>query len=107
MKLVIRTRHVTLDPELRAVVTRRLHFTLSRHALAIEQVDVTLGDVNGPKGGVDKVCRIRLRGPGLPTLIVEEAAADLRTAVDSAAARLGRTLQRALTRRRDFAVSAA
>lgn len=107
MKLVIRTRHVTLEPELRAVITRRLHFALTRHERAIEQVDVTLGDVNGPKGGVDKVCRIRLRGPGLPPLVIEEAATELRTAVDSAAARLGRTLQRALTRRRDVAVSAA
>ena len=36
-------------------------FALDRFAGAIREVDVRLADLNGPRGGVDKLCRVQLR----------------------------------------------
>lgn len=61
-------------------------------------VEVRLTDVNGPKGGVDKQCSIVVTPPGLPTLRVEEQAADYYAAIDAAAATLKKSLARSLER---------
>ena len=58
--------------------------------------EVRLVDLNGPKGGIDKQCSIVVSPPGLPTLRVEEQAADYYLAIDAAAATLKRVLTKAL-----------
>src|SRR5437870_2756777 len=51
---------------------RRLYFATDRFQTQIREIDVVLRDVNGPRGGVDKLCRItaRLRHGG--SLAIEE-----------------------------------
>ena len=100
MKLLVRFRHVDPTPVLKLLIPRRIQFALARFAHAIEAVHVTLADVNGPRGGVDKTCRVRVVGAPVGSFVVEASAADARTALDEAAARAGHTLARALQRRR-------
>jgi len=59
-------------------------------------VEVRLGDLNGPKGGIDKQCSIVVTPPGQGTLRVEEQAADYYAAIDAAAATLKKVLAKAL-----------
>ncbi len=93
-------RGVDLEPTaaIREHVSRRLAFALSRFSGRLKEVEVRLRDVNGPKGGLDKVCRIKATCHGLPTLVVEAIGADLYGAIDGAADRAGRALGRALRR---------
>jgi ribosome-associated translation inhibitor RaiA len=98
--VAIRARGLELTEELREHVTRRISFAVSRVSPLLQRVDVTLDDVNGPKGGVDKVCRVRARGPGLRAVVIEERASDVTVAVDRACDRLGRALVRAVEVRR-------
>jgi ribosome-associated translation inhibitor RaiA len=100
MRLSIRARGLELSDELRDHVTRRLSFALARVSPLLRRVDVTLEDVNGPKGGIDKVCRVRARGPGLREIVVEERHSDVMAAVDVAASRAGRAVLRASSVRR-------
>ena len=100
MRLMIRVRGIELADELREVVVRRVRFALSRLVPVQGRVDVTLADVNGPRGGLDKRCRIRVHGGGVPEVVVEETGADLRAVVDAAADRTTRSFARALARRR-------
>ena len=65
---------------------------------AIQRVTVRLSDINGPRGGEDKRCHIALRLKGLPRLVIEDTEADLYVAIDRAAERAGRTVQRRLAR---------
>ena len=61
---------------------------------------VRLRDVNGPRGGVDKACRVVVRVRGRGTIVAEAASRDLYAAVDAAAEKLGQALRRHLRRRR-------
>jgi ribosomal subunit interface protein len=99
MTIDVRCRPFELTPALAGHVQRRLRFALGRFAARVAAVRVRLTDDNGPRGGVDKACRVRahLRGAGL--VRVDEIDADLYAAIDRAAARLSRGVARALDRR--------
>jgi len=102
MKLTIRSRHVDLGPELREQIHRRVAFALGRLAGAIREVEVSITDVNGPRGGADKLARIRVRGPALPTIVIEQQDSDSVAAVSVAVDRAARTVVRAIARRREL-----
>jgi putative sigma-54 modulation protein len=107
MKLTIRTRHLELSPELRDQLHRRIQFALGRLSPAIRTVDVTVADINGPKGGDDKQCRIRVRGQAIGTLVLEHLGRDPLTTVSQAAERAAYAVSRSLARRRMFAPALA
>ena len=60
-----------------------------------------LSDINGPRNGPDKSCRLQVSLVGLPDVVVDDIESDLYVAIDRAANRAGRTIRRRLTRRRD------
>lgn len=87
--------------ELDQHVRTRLFFALERFASRLTDVIVRVDDVNGPRGGSDKVCRIRARVRWLPEFVVEARADDALAAVDRATARIKRVVSRAIERRAD------
>ncbi|MBS0189033.1 MAG: HPF/RaiA family ribosome-associated protein [Planctomycetes bacterium] len=82
----------------RQYVNTKIAAAASRLKDAPCTIDVRLSDLNGPKGGVDKQCSIVVTPPGLPTLRVEEQAADYYAAIDAAAATLKKALTKTLER---------
>ena len=67
---------------------------------SIERLSIRIVDVNGPKGGVDHVARVKVLPFGLPPVLVEQRSPHLRVAVDEALRTAERTLVSALRRRR-------
>lgn len=98
MQVDIKSRGFELTDSLRDYVRKRLACNLSHGDTAILQVGVRLSDINGPRGGEDKRCQITLRVKALPRIVIEDTEADLYVAIDRAAERAGRTLQRRLAR---------
>ena len=96
----IRLDSVTLDEDDREYIRRRLGEKLGRHAKSLERVSVRLRDVNGPRGGVDVECRIKVVLSGLPSVVVEHKAAAYRPALTAALASAERTVRRSLERKR-------
>ncbi|HEY3353070.1 MAG TPA: HPF/RaiA family ribosome-associated protein [Polyangia bacterium] len=86
--------------ELQEQVERRLRFALGRFGHWIRGVIVRLVDLNGPKGGVDKRCRVEVRGGSRRAIVVESTDASVLAAVDDAAARAARSVGRAMERAR-------
>jgi len=82
MQLHIKGQNLFLAPAVIEWIERRLRFALSRFADRIDRVTVRLADLHGPRGGVDKQCRIvvRLRPGG--EVVIEDTATDLETAID-------------------------
>ena len=56
----IRVDGVRLDEQDRAYIRRRLGEKLGKYASSIERVTVRVRDVNGPRGGIDLLCRIKV-----------------------------------------------
>lgn len=96
----IRVTGVSLDQDERAYIRRRLGEKLGKYASSIERVTVRVEDVNGPRGGVDQTCRIKVVLSGLPSVMYEHKAATLKPAVTGALTGAERAVRRIVERRR-------
>jgi putative sigma-54 modulation protein len=100
MDLEVRMRGVHGADELRSYVERRIRLAFDGFRGALLWVRVRLEDQNGPKGGVDRSCRITSVTRSGMTVVVEEVDPDEQVAASRAAARAAATLRRALDRAR-------
>ena len=82
-------------------IERRLRFALARFSGRIQKVLVFLHDHTGPKGGIDKVCRILVKTRGCGAVIAAVVDSDWIVAVDRATTRIGHTVGRHIERLRD------
>jgi hypothetical protein len=96
----IRVAGVELDQDDRAYIRQTLGMKLGKYATSIERVSVRMEDVNGPRGGVDQVCRIKVVLSGLPSVVFQSQAASLKDAINGALAGVGRAVRRRVQRRR-------
>jgi hypothetical protein len=91
---------VELEADDRTYVRRKLGMKLGKFASSIERVTVRVEDVNGPRGGVDHECRIKVVLSKLPSVVFVERDASLAAAIDRALAGSERAVRRAVRRER-------
>lgn len=96
----IRAVGVELDAADRDYLRRKLGRGLGKFDASIERASVRIEDVNGPRGGVDKRCRIKVVLKGLPSVVIDEQHSSLQAAMDRALARTKAAVQRNLLRHR-------
>ena len=101
MRIDIKASGFDLTDGLREHTLRRLQFALGWAAYDVRTVNVRLFDVNGPRGGKDKCCRIQVPFAGTPKVVIEDTEADLYVAIDRAADRAERAVVRRLQRLRE------
>ena len=102
MQVLFKSRHPHAT-DLRDLTERRVRFVLRRLGWLVPRAEVQMSDLNGPRGGVDKRCGIEVRLKGAPAIAIDDTEADLYVAIDRAAERTGRTLDRRIARRRHLA----
>ena len=96
----VRALGVEVGADERAYIRRKLGIKFDKFAPSVGRVSVRIADTNGPKGGVDKVCRIKVVLSGLPSIVVEQRDPTLAAAIDGALAGAERAVRRSLQRRR-------
>ena len=96
MELSIRTRDIELTDALRNQIERRLAFALDTFGDHVQDGLVYLVDLNGPKGGVDKLAQITVRVSRIGDLAVRETGTTMPAALNRAARRLKYRLGEAL-----------
>ncbi len=102
MEVCVRVRGTDLTEAIRSYVERRLRFSLGRFASRLGRVTVRISDVNGPRGGIDKVCRISAKLADTGQVVVQETAdTNLYAAIDHATERIGQSCGRAVQRLRE------
>ena len=101
MQIDIQSLNFTLTDGLRERVEHRLRFALTRFQDQLGAINVRLSDINGPRGGVDKRCLVRIKATGSSDIVVVDTEADLYVAVDRAVGRAQRTLERQRQRASD------
>ena len=95
----IRADGVPVGAEDRAYLRRKLGTKLGKFARSVERVSVRIGDVNGPRGGVDKLCTVKVVLTGLPSVVVQEQNISLQAAMDRAVQRADTAVRRSMQRR--------
>jgi len=98
MTISIRVRGIEWTDELHKEVERSVAFAVDRYQTHVNHVSVYLVDLNGPKGGADKLCQMtaKLRS-GDRVFILEKGSAIVPTvnsAVDRLRYRIGRGIRR-------------
>lgn len=96
----IRAPGAVIDAADKDYLRRKLGRKLGKFAGAIERTSVRVEDVNGPRGGIDKRCRIKVVVSGLPSVVIEERHHSVQAAMDRALARTERAVRQTLQRRR-------
>ena len=92
MRTKIHSSNLRLSITVKQRIQRRLGFALGRFGDVIRRIDVRVSDANGPRGGEDKLCRIRVQLWNHHSPIIAEVLhQELLAAVSLAADRAGRT----------------
>ena len=99
MQIDIHAQGFSLTGALRDHTERRLRFALARVSDRVGRIAVRLFDINGPRGGNDKRCRIQVMLNGLAGVVIEDTEANLYLAIDRTADRIGRDVMRRLAHR--------
>jgi putative sigma-54 modulation protein len=101
MHIDIQSPHFSVTRAMRSHTDRQLHLALTFSNEHIRRIVVRLSDINGPRGGPDKCCHLRITLFGLHDVIIEDVEADLYVAINRAASRAARSIRRHVARRRD------
>jgi len=84
----------------RDYIARKLGMKLGKFAASVERVTVRLSDVNGPKGGVDQKCQVKVVLSGLPSVVVHETDSTLPRTIDRAIESAALAVRQRIQRRR-------
>jgi CBS domain-containing protein len=96
----IRVLGTKLSKDERIDIRQQLGRRLGKFGPSIERVTVRVDDVNGPRGGIDQLCRIKVVLSGLPSVVFEAQDASLDIAIGKALAGTERAVRRTVQRRR-------
>jgi len=99
LPIYIRAVDVAMTRDDRDHLRSKLTARLARFGRRIERASVRVEDVNGPRGGVDKRCRIKVVLSGMPSVTVEDQQRALRAALDGALGRITAAVRRSVGRR--------
>jgi CBS domain-containing protein len=96
----VRVVGAEIDDEVRENFSRKLGSKLGKFSSSIERITVRLSDANGPRGGRDQICQIKVVLSGLPSVVVEERDSALQRAIDRAMNGAALAVRRSVQRRR-------
>jgi hypothetical protein len=102
-QIEFRARAIRISRRLKEEGAASLRSLLAPQLERIGQVRVWFTDVNGPKGGEDTLCTIKVTLPGRPGLLAESRAEGPRGALAGALRKLRVLLDRSRRRARRFA----
>ena len=97
MQIIFESRDAD-GAQMRDLSIERVRFALRRLTTSVPHAKVQFSDVNGPRGGVDKRCKIELKTDTAGAVVVASLARDWRTALDRSLSRATRVLTRSLQR---------
>jgi ribosome-associated translation inhibitor RaiA len=102
MQIDLRANGIEMSDSLREHTERSLNFGLDWARQDVSRVVITLSDINGPRGGNDKRCQLRIPLPKMRDVVIEEIANDFQVAITRSVDRAARSLECRLSRQREF-----
>ncbi len=100
MKITINTRNSAKHQDFFEYIEYRLGFAFSRIRDSIHSITITLSDINGPKGGIDKQCKVIIKAKALPAIVITERQSEIKHAIDRAIRRSGEKMIQQIKRKK-------
>lgn len=99
MEVVIQAHHPDAQA-LRVQAENRVRFATQRLSSFVSRAVVRLKDLNGPRGGVDKLCQIQFNTANGGVVVVSSRGANWRATLEQALARASHALARRFSARK-------
>ncbi|MEN9903551.1 MAG: hypothetical protein RLZZ555_116 [Pseudomonadota bacterium] len=100
MQIVIESSRSGEPRDWRLLVERRVRLALQRLQGQVQLARISLRDINGPKGGVDKQCQVLLTTAGHGQVVIVSRAEHAQGALNQALQRASHALARMWQRKR-------
>jgi putative sigma-54 modulation protein len=97
MNIDIQALNFSMTDSIESYVKDRINYLFSSRYDQIQHINVRLSGDNGPMGGNDKHCQVRLTLPRLKEIVIDDVQSDLYVAIFRAMDRASRTLSRRLS----------
>lgn len=98
MELTVTDLNVDLSKKSKRQIRHKIRRMFERVCDKVYAIKVVINDINGPKGGMDKICRVIIRAKGSKDVIVtvnkESSMAAVHTALSRARATLLKKVKR-------------
>ena len=104
MQFEINNKKARLNQKNFSQVKRLLQFSLDRFRIFISRVKIVFDDVNGPKGGVDKRCRVMVKLRTSGQVVVQSEGTNYLQALNNSLDTMMHALWREIDRRRTSSV---
>ncbi len=101
MKFEISSNRVVVGESLRTYIEDRVSKSFQRLGSWVQRVSVAVADINGPRGGVCKQCRLVVTVNGVETIVVTETGESVVASVSNAIHRAGYSLKQRVKSRQD------
>lgn len=102
MKVNISFQNMQGGGDILDYIDHRVSFAFARTRHEIDNTKITITDINGPKGGIDKQCKVIIKPRGMKSIVIAEKRASVRNAIDRCLARASQSVNRKLKRRREI-----
>ena len=87
MELTITDLKIELSTENLSRIRKKTLSMFSKFCERVQVIKVTIDDVNGPKGGKDKHCRVVIYSKGMPDIVITDNQTSVMSAVNIALSR--------------------
>lgn len=102
MKIDIQAKQLKLGQTFKQNVKVKIRRLFQHNSEEVNRIDITLADVNGPKGGEDKVCKVNVSVGGGKNILVSAREASAYKAVTLAVKKASATLSRQRQKAREI-----
>jgi putative sigma-54 modulation protein len=96
MQIDIRSSSLHLSNEHYERIANRARFAMARLGDQIRRIEVRLADINGPRGGIDKRCRVLVYLNRGEPMLVEAQGSQLAELIDRTFGRTGQAVRKRL-----------
>lgn len=100
LKVRIQRAYIEVSPEDLSQIEKAFSLAIDRFDHVVRDIEVTMTDVNGPRGGVDKRCSVQLRMYPRGLVVVRSAGSSLIETVNEACDRIRQVISKRLSKKK-------
>lgn len=100
IKVKIQRAYIEVSEEELTQIEKAVNFAIDRFEHVVRDVEVTLVDINGPRGGVDKRCNVQIRLYPRGLLVVRNTGSSIIETVNGACDKMRQVITKRLSKQK-------